>query len=74
MEEYAENGGGKPYYLEIAADVLQVAEKRVRAMLAHYPEDVFPPDGTTTDAISARAMRHAYKTAADMLVEGTPDV
>jgi hypothetical protein len=58
---------------EVAAVMLRAVEKRLRAMLANYPEDVFPPDGTTRDAISARAMRHAYTVGADMLAEGLPD-
>ena len=29
-----------------------------------YPEDVFPPDGTSVDCQSARVMRHAYPNAA----------
>lgn len=56
----------------MTAVVLRVAEDRIRAMLAHYPEDVFPGDGTSVDAISAHAMRHAYATAAGDLGAGLP--
>lgn len=34
-----------------------------------YPEDIFPPDGTSTDCQSARVMRFAYPAAAKIARE-----
>ena len=45
---------------EVAEEIAQALE----AMLLYYPEDIFPPDSTTPDAIAAKAMRHAYPYAA----------
>jgi len=36
----------------------------LEAYLGYYPEDIFPPDGTSWDCIGAAAMRHAYPNAA----------
>lgn len=37
---------------------------QIEAMVAHYPTDIFPEDSWSPDAVGARAMRHAYRTAA----------
>lgn len=34
-----------------------------------YPEDVFPPDGTSVDCQSARVMRFAYPAAAHIALK-----
>jgi hypothetical protein len=36
----------------------------IEALAANYPEDVFPPDSDTRDAIGGTAMRHAYRNMA----------
>jgi hypothetical protein len=41
----------------------------VEALAANYPEDVFPADGTSRDAIGGTAMRHAYRNAARSIRE-----
>jgi hypothetical protein len=51
----------------------QVAEEIAAALDAVpaevYPEDIFPPDGTSTDCHSARVMRFAYPAAANIARE-----
>ena len=44
----------------------------VEAIADNYPEDVFPSDGTSRDAISGTAMRHAYRNAARSVREDWP--
>jgi hypothetical protein len=44
----------------VAEEIAQALEDYVK----HYPEDIFPPDGTSVDCIAAKAMRHAYPNAA----------
>jgi hypothetical protein len=75
MEEHAENGGGKPYYLEIAADVLRVAEKRVRARAQELFEQMFRLNarGQFDPAREVEAAAREARRAADMLAEGLPD-
>ena len=58
-----------------AADSAVAAEReriaiQIEAYAANYPEDVFPPGGTSRDAIGGTAMRHAYRNAARMIREG----
>ena len=65
-------------YLPIPASVeatirTQVAEEIAAALDAVpaevYPEDVFPPDGTSIDCQSAKVMRFAYPAAAGLARE-----
>ena len=42
---------------------------RMEELAANYPEDVFPPESDSRDAISGTAMRHAYRTAARLIRE-----
>lgn len=55
----------------IAADAVAAERERCAQRLddyaGNYPEDVFPPDGTSPDAIGGTAMRHAYRNAAALL-------
>lgn len=44
----------------------------VEAIADNYPEDVFPSDGTSRDAIGGAAMRHAYRNAARTIREAVP--
>lgn len=44
----------------------------VEAIADNYPEDVFPSDGTSRDAIGGTAMRHAYRNAARTIREAVP--
>lgn len=46
--------------------------QRLAAMVDNYPPDIFPPDGTSTDAIAAKAMLHAYTLAARIAREMYP--
>ena len=58
--------------IAIAGAIAEVVTAAVRGRLAarmddlagNYPEDVFPPDGTSRDAIGGTAMRYAYRNAA----------
>jgi hypothetical protein len=47
----------------VAAERERIA-KHLATLAGNYPEDVFPPDGNSRDAISGTAMRHAYRNAA----------
>ena len=51
------------------ADLREQIAAHVEAIAENYPEDVFPPDGTSRDAISGTAMRHAYRNAARSIRE-----
>jgi hypothetical protein len=55
------------------ADLREQIAAAVEAIADNYPEDVFPPDSTTVDAIAAKAMRHAYRNAARTIREGDGD-
>lgn len=54
-----------PDDLKAVADALRQTERAVwleaaevvEQQAGYYPEDVFPPDGTSVDAISAKALR-----------------
>jgi len=58
------------------AAVLTLAREQfaaqVEAIAANYPEDVFPPDSESRDAIGGTAMRHAYRNAARWIREDWP--
>ena len=58
-----------------AADLREQIATAVEALADNYPEDVFPPDGTSRDAIGGTAMRHAYRNAARVIreLDLTPD-
>ena len=58
----------------VAAEVREQVAARMDELAANYPEDVFPADGTSGDAIGGAAMRHAYRNAARTIREETPDV
>ncbi len=48
-------------------EALEEAAKVVDSWLSFYPEDLFPPDGTSLDDISAKALRSVLpKIAADI--------
>ena len=53
---------------DMAAAVAEVVRERIAVALedyaANYPEEMFPPDGTSRDSIGGTAMRHAYRNAA----------
>jgi hypothetical protein len=42
----------------------------MRALACNYPEDVFPPTSSSSDAIGGTAMRHAYRNAARAVEAG----
>ena len=42
----------------------------MRTLACNYPEDVFPPAGSSSDAIGGTAMRHAYRNAARAVEAG----
>ena len=52
----------------MAAAVAEVVRERIAVALedyaGNYPEDIWPPDGTSRDSIGGTAMRHAYRNAA----------
>jgi hypothetical protein len=50
----------------------EIIAAHVEAIADNYPEDVFPPDGTSRDAIGGTAMRHAYRNAARSIREDWP--
>ena len=51
--------------LEAAAPhIREQIASRMEVLAANYPADVFSPEGTSRDAISGAAMRHAYRNAA----------
>jgi hypothetical protein len=52
-----------------SADLREQIAAAVEAIADNYPEDVFPPDGTSRDAIGGTAMRHAYRNAARFIRE-----
>jgi hypothetical protein len=56
----------------VAPLVAEHIARQQAAMVERYPEDVFTPDGTTPDAIGAKAMRHSYALAARMAREAFP--
>jgi excinuclease UvrABC ATPase subunit len=55
-------------YDEIIGMPEKIAET-IAAYAANYPEDVFPEQGISVDAISGTAMRHAYRNAARLVRE-----
>lgn len=60
---------------ESAASLRERIAAAVEAIAANYPEDVFPPDSDSRDAIGGTAMRHAYRNAARVIreLDLTPD-
>lgn len=63
--------------IEAAAPHLAAAEReRIAAQMdayaGNYPEDTFPPDGISRDAIGGTAMRHAYRNAARLIRQEAP--
>jgi hypothetical protein len=56
----------------VTADRERIAGQ-IEALAANYPEDVFPPDGISPDAIGGTAMRHAYRNAARVIREEGED-
>jgi hypothetical protein len=52
------------------AATLRSAADALLRYAENYPEDVFPADSTSRDGIGGTAMRHAYKNAADMILNG----
>jgi len=53
----------------VAAVERERIARQVEDVAANYPEDVFPPDSGSRDAISGTAMRHAYRNAARAIRE-----
>lgn len=51
------------------ADVAEEIAQALEGMVDGYPEDVFPPNSDSRDAIGGNAMRHAYRMAALMARE-----
>ena len=53
----------------VAAAEREACAQHLEALAANYPPDIFPPNGTSRDAIGGSAMRHALTNAARSLRE-----
>lgn len=54
----------------LIAEGRRQAARDLEKYAGNYPEDVFLPHGTSTDSIAGTAMRHAYRNAAVIVIEG----
>lgn len=69
-EQDAWEEGWETGYKTARAEVAEEIAKALEAIPADvYPEDIFPPDGASVDAHSARVMRVAYPAAAHIARE-----